>query len=72
MNKVLSNIELSSWVENILNIFLNLIGWEITIASDSPERSLCDFEKRMHAQDIYEVFGLGLHLILLRLRVAKK
>ena len=72
MNKVVSIIELSSWVENTLNLFLHLIGWEITIDSDAPERSFYDFEKRVHAQDVHEYFGLGLHLILSPLRNAKK
>jgi hypothetical protein len=72
MDKVVSHIELSSWIENTLNIFLNLIGLEITIGADAPERSLYDFEKRVHAQDVHEYFGLGLHLILSPLRQAKK
>jgi hypothetical protein len=72
MIKYLANIEVSSLFENILNIFLYLIGREIAIAADAPERSLCDFEKRRHAQDVDEYFGLGLHVILSPLPIAKR
>jgi hypothetical protein len=72
MKKILTNFELSSGIEFVLNTFLYVIGRQITITSDAPDRSLCDFEKRMHAQDVHEYFGLGLHLIVSPLRITKK
>jgi len=72
MKKILNNIEFSSMIEFVLNTFLCLIGREITITSDAPQRNWFDFEKRTHAQDVSEYFGLGLHLILTPLRIAKK
>jgi hypothetical protein len=72
MKKFIGNIELSSSIESMFNTFLCLIGREITITSDAPERKLFDFEQRTHAQDVSEYFGLGFHLILTPLRRAKK
>ena len=72
MERLLSNIELSSFIERILNKLFFFIGRQITIASDAPERSLWDFEKRMSAGDVSEYFGLGLHLSLFPKRVPNK
>ncbi len=72
MGKFASNIELSSFIERILNSFWFFFGREFTIASDAPGRSLWDFEKRTSPGDVHEFFGLGLHLILFPLRIPKK
>lgn len=52
----------------LLDIFLNMVsrltGKHFLILSDSPGRSLFDFERRSNEAKVCEYFGLGLHLIV--------
>jgi len=52
----------------VLDLFFKfiayLLGRDILILADAPDKSLFDFKRWSHGQQGCEYFGLGLHLIV--------
>ena len=53
----------------ILRAFAYLIGRDILILTDAPDKSLFDFKRWQHGRQGCEYFGLGLHVVVSRLRM---
>ena len=51
--------------------FSRLIGRDLLIVRDEPDKSLFDFKRWRHDQDVCEYFGLGLRLIVSPLPASK-
>jgi len=55
-----------------LKLFALLIGRDILILPDAPDKSLFDFKRISHGPQGCEYFGLGLHLIVSPFRILPK
>ena len=57
-------LQLSCLFETVLNRLSRLVGLDIFIEPDAPDKSLFDFESRHHGHHGSEYFGFGLHLVV--------
>jgi hypothetical protein len=55
-----------------LKLFAYLLGRDILIQADAPDKSVFDFKRWSHGRQGSEYFGLGLHLIVSPLRMLPK
>ena len=51
-------------LEMLLKFFAHLMGHDILIMPDAPDKSLFDFKRWQHGRQGCEYFGLGLHVIV--------
>lgn len=59
-------------LELFFKLFAFLLGRDILIQADAPDKSVFDFKHYSHGQQGHEYFGFGLHLIVSPLRMRPK
>ncbi len=53
----------------IIKVFAYLVGRDVLVMTDAPGKSLFDFKRWPHGRQGCEYFGLGLHVVVSRLRM---
>ena len=63
---------LASSLTLFFKLFAYLVGRDILIQADAPDKSAFDFKRWSHGRQGCEYFGLGLHLVVSPLRMLPK